>query len=118
MNNPALEKVLAFLFASSARPTPPADHDRLGLPHTFKPQMGFLEAVVAALGAFLRILLGSTLFAFWGAASLATWAGPRPRPVRIALLIVLLITFAAALALMLLGTRALVRAASPRRPQR
>ena len=42
-------------------------HERFAIPFTFKPQLSFPKAVVATVAAFLRILLGSLLFAVWGA---------------------------------------------------
>lgn len=47
-------------------------YERLAIPHTFKPQLSLWEAACSAVAMFLRILLGSLLFAFWGAYSLAT----------------------------------------------
>ena len=43
---------------------------RLAIPHSFKPSLSLMQAFLAATIAFLRIFLGSLLFAFWGAYSI------------------------------------------------
>jgi len=43
---------------------------RLAIPHSFKPSLSVTQAFLAAAIAFLRIFLGSLLFAFWGAYSI------------------------------------------------
>ena len=43
---------------------------RLAVPHSFKPSLSLAQAFLAAAIAFLRIFLGSLLFAFWGAYSI------------------------------------------------
>lgn len=47
-------------------------YERFAIPYSFKPRLSLGEAIVAAGAAFLRIFLGSLLFAFWGAYSFAT----------------------------------------------
>lgn len=42
------------------------DYRRLAVPYSFKPELSFSEAIIAALTAFLRIFLGSILFGFYG----------------------------------------------------
>ena len=41
----------------------------MAIPHSFKPSLSVTQAFLAATVAFLRIFLGSLLFAFWGAYS-------------------------------------------------
>jgi len=50
-----------------------SSYERFAIPYTFKPQLSLSEAFVAACGAFLRILLGSLIFAFFGAYILLAW---------------------------------------------
>ena len=38
-------------------------YERFAIPYSFKPRLSLVEALVASLGAFLRIFLGSLLFA-------------------------------------------------------
>jgi hypothetical protein len=47
-------------------------YKRMAVPHSFKPSLSVTEACLAATVAFLRIFLGSLLFAFWGTYSLFT----------------------------------------------
>jgi hypothetical protein len=89
-------------------------HQRLAVPFTFKPELRFSEALLGAVAAFLRILLGTILFAVWGALSLAAWSAPRSALLRLGLLLLLLLAFVLASALVLLGIGALVRAALKR----
>ena len=73
----------ALLFPPEA-PDDRPQYDRLAIPHTFKPQLSFPEAVVATIGAFLRIILGSLLFAVWGTYSAFSWTTIRNPFLRIA----------------------------------
>jgi hypothetical protein len=43
-----------------------SSYERFAIPNTFKPHLSPAEAAISAIGAFLRILLGSILFAVWG----------------------------------------------------
>jgi hypothetical protein len=53
--------------------------DTFAIPHTFKPRLGFLDALVATLASLCRIFLGSLLFAAWGVFTLRVWnAIPSP----------------------------------------
>jgi hypothetical protein len=91
-------------------------YERLPIPHSFKPRLSFAEALVAVTGAFLRIFLGSLLFAVWGSYSLAAWTSSRSYVWRAAVLLPLLLAFLVSFFLMLLAIAALVRACSPKRP--
>ena len=64
VNNPQAPK-LGYVERSS--------YERFAIPYTFKPQLSLGEAFIAACGAFLRILFGSLLFAFFGAYILLAW---------------------------------------------
>ena len=48
--------------------------DAFAIPHTFKPKMGFLDALIATLASLCRIFLGSTLFAVWGVLAMRAWS--------------------------------------------
>jgi len=47
---------------------------RLAIPHTFQEGLAFPQGAIAIAEAFLRILLGSLLFAFWGTFVWWTWS--------------------------------------------
>jgi hypothetical protein len=112
-----IRRWLALLFGPAVR----ADGDearsqaeRLPIPFTFPPRLRFAEAVISAIGAFLRLFLGSLLFAVWGACSLAVRGAARGLFLRAALLLALFAGFLAAMVLMLLGVRLLMRLVWPR----
>ncbi len=48
-------------------------YQRMAIPHTFKPELSFGEAMVASFAAFLRIFLGSILFGVYGWNVLVWW---------------------------------------------
>ena len=120
---PLLAKIVGFLFTrdelerrdravqtwngpdrrGAARP------ERLPLPHTYKPNLSLKEAAVAATGAFLRIVLGSVVFAVWGACSLAVWGTFPSLWLRLALLTLMLVAFLVTFTLLMLVLRALFR---------
>jgi hypothetical protein len=91
-------------------------YERFAIPYTFKPRLSFAEAVLAAIGAFLRIFLGSLLFAIWGTYSLETWAAIRSYFWRFAALLPLFFLFVLSFAVLMLAISALVRTFSPKRP--
>jgi hypothetical protein len=90
-------------------------NERFPIPFTFKPQLSFIEAVVATAGAFSRVLLGSLLFAVWGAYSLALWTAARSFVWRIGVLLPLFLLFLLSFALLMIAISALVRIISPTR---
>lgn len=51
-----------------------SSYERFAIPYTFKPRLSVLEATCAAAIAFLRIFLGSLLFAVWGVYTLLAWS--------------------------------------------
>jgi hypothetical protein len=93
-----------------ARPS----YQRLAIPHSFKPQLSVGEAVIAAGGALLRIVLGSLLFAIWGTYSFLTWSTVQNPFLRFPLLLAMLALFAFLMALLLVGISALLRMVWPR----
>ncbi len=86
----------------------PAEHpnyERLAIPHSFKPQMSVLEAMAAALGMFLRIVLSSLLFAVLGACSLMARSRIHNLLLRLPVLLALLVLFALGVLLLVAATR-------------
>ena len=85
---------------------------RFVIPFTFKPQLAFVQAVISAFGAFLRIFFGSLLFAVWGTYSLLLWTTVRNPFWRVAVLLPILVMFVATFTLLMLVINASVRAAT------
>jgi hypothetical protein len=115
----SIGKMLAYFAASPQgceREEDRSKYERLAVPFTFKPQLSFVEAVIASMGALLRILLGSALFAVWGAYSLAIWSTFQNPLLRVVLLLALLVAFLASFALLMIAITALVRKVLPRSP--
>jgi hypothetical protein len=52
-------------------------HERFATPYVFQPQLTLAEAVIAAGLAFMRIVLGSLLFALCGTGMWMVWANLR-----------------------------------------
>lgn len=94
-----------------------SEYERFALPHAFKPQLSFTEAVVSVAGAFLRIVLGSLVFAFWGTYSLVAWTSIRNLFVRVVAVLLLLVLFLLTFTLLMLAIAAIVRTASRKRPE-
>jgi hypothetical protein len=115
MRNAHIARARALLFSADVR----ADvgehrsaYERCAIPYTFKPQLSFLEALVAAAGAFLRVLLGCLSFAVWGTYSLFAWSMIRNPFWRIGVQLPLFLSFILSFVLIMLAIAALVRAAS------
>ena len=88
-------------------------YERFAIPHTFKPQLSFAEALIGTAGAFLRIFLGSLLFAVWGAYSLEAWCAIQSLFWRVGALLPLFLLFLCSFTLLMLGISAFVRTVSP-----
>lgn len=88
--------------------------ERFAIPFSFTPQLKFTAALVATVGALLRILLGSALFAIWATYSLVAWTAISSPLSRVGALLTLLLLFLLSSALLMLAIAALVRAISPR----
>jgi hypothetical protein len=86
-----------------------SSYERFAIPYTFKPRLSVRQAVIAAGGALLRIVLGSLLFAIWGTYSFLTWSTVPNLFLRFTLLLVMLALFAFLMALLLVGVSALLR---------
>jgi hypothetical protein len=92
-----------------------SSYERFAIPYSFKPRLSFVEAVVAASGALLRIFLGSLLFAVWGTYTLLAWNAVRNVFARGIVLVVLVTLFAVSMAAVILAISALVRMVWPHR---
>ena len=90
-------------------------HERFAIPYSFKPQLTLAQAAIAAVVAFLRIFLGSLLFAVWGAYSLAAWTSIRSPFWRIAVVLPMAAGFLLSFCLLMIAISALDRSRSPRR---
>jgi hypothetical protein len=116
----------AWLTKMRDRWLPPADAgnqgvarsvgERFAIPYAFKPELGFSEALIGIGGAFLRILLGSLLFAIWGTSSLMAWAAIGSCFWRITALVLLFLLFLLSMAVLMLAISTLAQALSLRRP--
>ena len=91
-----------------------SSYERFALPHTFKPQLSLAEAAISAAGAFLRILLGSILFAVWGTYTFYTWSTIRNLFLRVGVVVALFLLFAVSFTFLMLLISALVRKCLPR----
>ena len=83
--------------------------ERFAIPYTFKPHLGFIQALIVIAGAFLRIVLGSLLFAFWGTYSLVAWASIGNYFWRVAVLMLLFLSFLLSLAVLMFAISAFTR---------
>jgi hypothetical protein len=113
VKNVYLAKARALLLPPTDRGVGVEDrsvYERFAIPFTFKPQLSFTEALIAAAGACLRIFLGSLLFAVWGTYSLVSWTAIRIPFWRICVLLLMFLLFLLSFALLMLGIAALVRA--------
>jgi hypothetical protein len=111
------EKVRAELFPPTepaAETTGRSDYERLAIPHTFKPQLSLIEAIIAAFGAFLRIFLGSLLFAVWGTYTLFAWAKLGNYFWRVVAMVPLTLLFLLTFTFLMLAISAAVRTVSPK----
>ena len=94
-----------------------SSYERFAIPYTFKPQLSLADAAISAAGAFLRIFLGSILFAVWGTYTFYEWNSIRNVFVRGAILLALLLLFAVSFTLLMLAISALVRKCLSRSPR-
>lgn len=82
---------------------------RLAVPHSFKPSLSVAQACLAAIIAFLRIFLGSLLFAFWGAFSIFGVLRIQSTFWRVAAVLPLLCVFAVLFGLLMFAISATAR---------
>lgn len=119
MKNAWIEKARALLLPSidpGAGGEDRSVYERFAIPYAFKPQLSLAEAVIAAAAAFLRIFLGSLLFAVWGTYSLVLWTSIRSHFWRVAALLpIFAACFLLSCGLLMLAISAMLRTISPRR---
>ena len=118
MRSAALEKLgekLAFPVERDGQDAARSSYERFAIPYSFKPRLSLSEAVVAAFGAFFRIVLGSILFGVWGTYTLVAWSLHHNFFWHAAVVIVMVPLFCIALALLMMAITALVRAVWPHR---
>ncbi len=89
-------------------------YQRLTVPYSFKPELSFTEAIIGALGAFLRIFLGSILFGVYGWNAIVTWNGIRSPFWRGAAVVPMVLLFLLLFALLMAAISAMVRKLLPR----
>jgi hypothetical protein len=85
------------------------------VPHSFNPDLGAAEALLAVAGTMARILGACLLFALWGGFSAWVWMAIPTRFWRIAAMGPLLLVFVAALGGLMLTVTALERKIAPKR---
>ena len=86
-----------------------SEYERFAIPYTFKPLLSFGEAVFATVAAVLRVLLGSLLFALWGAWALSVWSSIHSAVWRPVVLLPLVLLFLGVLLLLMIAISAVVR---------
>jgi hypothetical protein len=89
-------------------------YERFAIPYSFTPRLSLVEAMIAAGGALVRILLGSILFAVWGTYSFLAFNAIKNVFWRGFVMLALLALFALLLALVMLSITSLVRRVWPR----
>jgi ABC-type uncharacterized transport system permease subunit len=75
--------------------------DTFAIPHTFKPRLGFLDALVATLASLCRIFLGSLLFALVGVLAMRTASAMPNAVLGILVVIPFLVVFVVLLSVLL-----------------
>jgi FtsH-binding integral membrane protein len=88
---------------------------RFAIPHDFPPNLTLPEALIRVAGALARILLGSTLFAFWALFSIRAWNAIASPFWHAAVILPLALLFLLPLTGLMLGISAVVRTISPKR---
>ena len=114
MNSPWVGKVRALFVAPVERRGARPMYQRFAIPYTFKPELSFAEATIAALGAFLRIFLGSILFGVYGWNALVIWNAIRSPFWRVTAIPAMILVFLVLFAVLMAAISALVRKVMPR----
>jgi hypothetical protein len=109
-----LADLIAFPVERDGQDPARSTYERFAIPYSFKPRLSVAEAVIAASGALLRILLGSILFAVWGTYTFLALSAIKNVFLRGFVLLALIALFALLLALLMLSITALVRLVWPR----
>ena len=101
-------KVCAWL-AGPVEPGGRRDYRRFAIPYSFKPELSVGHAVIFTLAAFMRIFLGSILFAVYGWNALVRWNSIQSPVGRVVAIPPLLLVFLVLFALLMAAISALVR---------
>jgi len=109
-----LADLIAFPVERDGQDPARSTYERFAIPYSFKPRLSVAEAMIAAGGALLRILLGSILFAVWGTYTFLALSAIKNVFLRGFVLVALIALFALLLALLMLSITALVRLVWPR----
>jgi hypothetical protein len=112
-----LEKLRELLPSPNPAESDPSRsaYERFALPHSFKPSLTFLEALVSIGGALLRIFFGSLLFAVWGTYTLQAWNAIHNSVLRVATVLTLFALFAILFASLMYAILMLVKSVWPHR---
>ncbi len=94
----------------------PDRHSRLHVPFTSPPELSFADAVLATVIAFVRIVVGSLLFAIWGTCTLLAAAQIASLVARIAAIVLAFVLFVLLVAALIRVTSALAGLMSTRHP--
>jgi len=86
----------------------------LALPHSFNPDLGLVEALVAVVACLARIFGACVLFALWGGFAAWAWSSIASHFWRMAAVGPLVLLFAAALAALMLTITAVETRIRPR----
>jgi hypothetical protein len=112
-----LSDAIAFPVERDGADPARSTYERFAIPYSFKPRLSLAEATLAAGGSFLRIFLGSILFAFWGAYTYLACQSVTNLFLRGVVLLVLIALFVVLLGLLMLAITAAIRMLWPGRPQ-
>jgi hypothetical protein len=112
-----MASLVAFPVEGKGEDATRSSYERFAIPYSFKPHLSLAEAIIAAGGAFLRILLGSILFGIWGTYTILAFNAVRNVFLRVLVLLALLALFAVLLALLMMAITALVRMVWPQDQQ-
>jgi hypothetical protein len=113
---PSISEVHAAVLAPVERPRGGGRtlYQRFAIPHSFKPDLSFGEAVIASLATFLRIFLGSILFGVYGWNALVKWTAIRSMFWKVVAVPPIVLGFLVLLAALMLAISALTRKLLPR----
>ena len=109
-----LADLIAFPVERDGQDPARSTYERFAIPYSFNPRLSLAEAVIAAGGALLRILLGSILFAVWGTYTFLALSAIKNVFLRGFVLLAMIALFAVLLTLLMLSITALVRLLWPR----
>jgi len=104
-----LRKLQALVFGPAQDCGNAPVQERFELPFTFNPRLSVLQAMVATLAVFFRIVLGCGLLAIWGRYTLMAWANVEHPFLRFVALVSLFSAFLVALAVVMLAISVLTR---------